>query len=55
MTVAACEVQLVAIQSAERAEFMRIAEEHFRGLSSSLWTALGFKKVTERFVLATKL
>jgi ribosomal protein S18 acetylase RimI-like enzyme len=35
MTVAACEVQLVAIQSAERDEFMRIAEEHFRGLSST--------------------
>ena len=31
--MAACEVQLVAIQSAERAEFMQIAEEHFRGLS----------------------
>jgi ribosomal protein S18 acetylase RimI-like enzyme len=35
MMVGVCEVQLVAVEGADRDEFMRVAELHFRGLSST--------------------
>jgi ribosomal protein S18 acetylase RimI-like enzyme len=33
--VGGCEVQLVGVDPVERDEFMRVAEQHFRGLSST--------------------
>jgi ribosomal protein S18 acetylase RimI-like enzyme len=33
--VEGCEVSLIAVEPAEREEFLRVAEQHFRGLNSS--------------------
>ena len=53
MTVQDCEVELVAVEAAERDAFMQVAERHFRGLSSTFvpqedWKRSYFENILAR-------